>query len=103
MVEVPERKFKDGSVVTAEQESKMTSQYAEWEAEEIAPALLTFPQVPSAVGESHGAVCSGLLGSNSTEGEAVIAEAESTIASRSGETEAGEGVVIERTLENLEL
>jgi hypothetical protein len=32
----------------------------------------------------------------------VIAEAESTIASRSGETEAGEGVVTERTLENLE-
>jgi len=60
MVEVPERRFEDGSVVTAEPESKITSQSAVREADEIAPVLLTFPQVPSAVEASHGAVCSGL-------------------------------------------
>ena len=72
--------------------------------------MLTFQQVPSAVGASHEAVCSGLFESNSTEGDAVIAKIESvitkvefTIASRSGETEAGEGVVTERTRENLKL
>ena len=52
---------------------------------------------------THGAVCSGLFGSNSTEVESVISYVESTMASRSGETEAGEGVVTERTRENLEL
>jgi len=101
MVEVPEKKFGDGSFVTAELESKMTSQSAEREGEEIAPAFLTFPQVPSAGGASHGEVCSGLFGSNSTEGEAVIAEVESTIASRSWETEAGEGVVTDAENANL--
>ena len=42
MVEVPERKIEDDKVVTAEPESKMTSQSAEREAEEIAPVFLTF-------------------------------------------------------------
>jgi len=75
MVEVPERKVEDGSAVTAE---------------------------PSTVDAAHEAVFSERFGSNSTEGGAVIAEVESTIASRSGETEAEAEVVTERTRENLE-
>ena len=48
-------------------------------------------------------MCTGRFGSNSSEGETGKAEVESTIALRSGEIEAGEGVVSERTRENLEL
>ena len=79
-----ERGREVGIVVTEEAESKMTSQAAEREAEGIAPAFLTFLQVPAGVEASHEVVCSGLLGSNSTEGKGVISETKSALASRSG-------------------